>query len=96
MRDAGDEIVVPLSGAIDRTAAAELAELAALAESQSKRLVLDLREATDLNSDGLRGLLASHRRLDGAGSALVVSHPSGAVRAVLAMTGMSDVLDIRD
>jgi anti-anti-sigma factor len=96
MSEAEDDLVVQLTGVIDLDAAAALAELTEQAKAASKRLVIDLRDATHLDSDGLRGLLRGQRVLEGAGSSLVVSHPSGPVRAVIAMSGTSDVFHIRD
>ena len=90
------DLVVPLAGVIDVDVASALAELAELAKSQSKRLVIDLRDATHLDSDGLRGLLRGQRTLELSGSSLVVSRPSGPVRAVIAMSGTSDLFDFRD
>jgi anti-anti-sigma factor len=94
MGDERGDIVVPLAGVVDLDAAAALAELTELARSQARRLVIDLRDATHLDCDGLRGLLRGQRVLEGVGSSLVVSRPSGPVRAVIAMSGTGDVLDI--
>jgi anti-anti-sigma factor len=96
MSEGHDDLVVPLAGVIDLGAAEVLAEMAELAKAQSKRLVIDLRDATHLDSDGLRGLLRGQRTLEGAGSSLVVSRPSGPIRAVIAMSGTSGVLEVRD
>lgn len=90
------DLVVIFSGAIDRTTAEAVAEVTELARLQSRRLVIDLRDATTIDSEGLRGLLRGHRALEAAGSSLVLRRPSGPVRAVLAMTDTSDILDIRD
>lgn len=91
-----NDLVVPLTGVIGFEVATILAEIAELAKSQSKRLVIDLYDATHLDSDGLRGLLRGQRTLEGAGSSLVVSRPSGPVRAVIAMSGTSELFDISD
>jgi anti-anti-sigma factor len=94
--DEGPEVVLPLSGVIDLETAPEFrATVAELRERNVSGIVLDLSEVTFIDSVGLSVLVSVHRRLREEGGRLTVRSPSEAVRQVLAMTGLHEVLDIR-
>jgi anti-sigma B factor antagonist len=62
----------------------------------STRVVLDLSEVTFLDSSGLSVLVELHRRLGQNAEAFVVQSPSPPVRRVLALSGLDQLLTVRD
>jgi anti-anti-sigma factor len=59
-------------------------------------VALDLRELTFMDSSGLRALVMADRRVKKAGSTLVVVRPSGSVERVMALTDVSERLEVVD
>lgn len=59
-------------------------------------VALDLRELTFMDSSGLRALVMADRRVKGAGGHLVVVRPAGSVERVLALTDVSERLELVD
>lgn len=59
-------------------------------------VVLELSGITFIDSAGLSVLVASHKRLLAKGSALVLEQPSAPTRRLFDITGLGDVLAIRD
>jgi anti-sigma B factor antagonist len=56
---------------------------------------LDLSQLTFMDSTGANALLHVHKRVDGLGRRLVVVSPTDAVRMVLEILGLDQVIDIR-
>lgn len=89
------DAVLEVAGEIDASSAPALDAVMASLDEQQPRLVIDLRKVSFIDSTGLCTLLRAHRRLDEQGRRLVLADPSPAVRRLLDITGLSDVVDIR-
>lgn len=89
-----DETVIEVAGEIDIVAQDRLRALTLEARARGHRLVIDLSETTFMDSTGLRVLLEAWRSQAEAGSEMVLRAPSPAVRTLLEITGVRDVLPI--
>lgn len=89
------DAVLEVEGEIDMSSAPALDAVMASLDEQQPRLVVDLRKVGFIDSTGLCILLRAHRRLEEEGRRLVLADPSPAVRRLLDITGLSDVVDVR-
>lgn len=81
-----------VAGEIDAHTAPLIAE--ALAGSDQDPLVVDLSGVEFVDSSGLRVLLEAHQARTAAGTSLVLSEPSAAVRRVFDIAGVNAYLDV--
>jgi anti-anti-sigma factor len=87
---------VSVLGELDLRTAPGLAEaLDRLLDGGVRDLELDLSAVTFMDSAGLGVLLRVHRRLQGTGR-LTLTGPPPAVRRVLALSGIDDLVAVRD
>ena len=94
-RDDGRHVVEP-HGDIDLATARELGlVLREEVDERPDELVVDLSEATHLDSTGVAVLLNAQRRLTRAGARFAVVAPAGPPRRVLELTGVADTLKLR-
>lgn len=89
----GGLVRVALTGELDVATADQLDEALQGVEKEASILVLDLGELSFIDSSGLRVLVRSNRRLEAAGSRLVVGAASDAVERALAISGLNRVLN---
>ena len=93
--DFGDGHLVTVSGEVDLATAPQLPE--ALAQARNGTVRLDISAVTFLDSSGLQALVASHRYISRTGGRLIICGPlEPIVHRSLELTGLTDVLDIRN
>lgn len=91
----GEEIEVRVHGDVDVHTAARLSEqLGELVASQSRRIVVDLRDVPFCDSTGLSVLVRSSTKMRDSGRALVLKTPSPQVRRILDITGLEPLFTI--
>jgi anti-anti-sigma factor len=91
----GDDATLLVKGEIDLGTAPLLqAELSRLADAGRRRVRVDLRDVTFMDSQGLNVLARAHRRLVAEGAALTLVAPSEPVRRVLEITGVDRIVTI--
>jgi len=91
-----DSVVVAVRGEIDLlTAPALEALVAALMDLGHLDLVLDLAELDFMDAQGLRVLAAASARLHSTTGSLTIRSPSAAVRRVLDVAAMTDLVERR-
>jgi anti-anti-sigma factor len=89
-----DVVVVTPFGEVDRDTAPQLRrELAeAVSQAGAGRVEVELRHVTFMDSSGVGALLAGHRLAGSAGTRLRVRSPTPAVRTVLDITNVWQLL----
>jgi len=89
----GAVLVTPF-GDVDRDTAPQLREAlsSAVGELGTVRVDVELRHVTFMDSSGIGALLAGHRLATGAGATLRVHNPAPAVRTVLELTNVWQLL----
>ena len=93
----GGETVVTLAGDLDVYTSARLRErLVDLIHDARPRLVVDLAQLVFVDSTGLGTLVAAFQRVRRAGGEMVLRSPTPATRRVIEISGLGDVLAIRD
>jgi anti-sigma B factor antagonist len=91
----GGGCVVHVRGEVDLYAAPELKEtLAEAARRGDGRLVVDLTEATFMDSSALSALLSARRRAQALGGRVVLVNTNSAIAQTLATTGLDGILEI--
>lgn len=95
-RRAGSATRIALRGEVDVATADAIrgAAEAAAADGGGGGLVLDLREVTFMDSQGVSALVDAHRALRQHRLRLVVAHPPSQVVQLLALTGLDQVIDL--
>jgi anti-anti-sigma factor len=89
----GDDHVLHLHGELDLANVGALhGEVMRVEADDCRGLVFDLRGLEFLDSTGIHLLAEAHRRLSGRGGKVAVAVSDGAVRRVLQVSGMLDVL----
>ncbi|SFF59131.1 anti-sigma B factor antagonist [Actinoplanes philippinensis] len=85
-------VTVTISGEIDFSDADEVAQgiRDAVADWSPPSVVVDVRDATFIDSTGLGALIEGYRAAVAAGTGFRVVNPSDTFRRVLAVTGLSD------
>jgi len=90
----GGETVVELSGELDVSTSRELSEeLIGLIDAGNTDLVIDLAHLAFIDSTGLSAILQANKKLNGKGQ-LVLREPTGLVKQVLEVTGLTGALHI--
>jgi anti-sigma B factor antagonist len=90
----GGGTVVELSGELDVSTSRELSEeLIGLIDAGNTDLVIDLAHLAFIDSTGLSAILQANKKLDGRGQ-LVLREPTGLVKQVLEVTGLTGALRI--
>jgi anti-sigma B factor antagonist len=91
----GDRALVVVRGEIDCETAGQLR--AALDEASfAGRVMIDLEGVTFIDSSGIAVLAELHRHLGQVREAIVLQGARPAVRTVLAITAMDQIIDVRD
>jgi stage II sporulation protein AA (anti-sigma F factor antagonist) len=91
----GDVPVLRLNGELDRlTVDVVDAAVRELAAETTTTLVLDVRNLEFIDSAGLRTLSRAHNLLAERGHSLVVRDPSPAIRRLIELVGLLDILTI--
>lgn len=89
----GDDDVIHVHGELDLANAGALhGELLRIEQDGYRGLVFDLRGLQFLDSTGIHVLAEAHRRATGRGAKVSIAVADGAVRRVLQVSGMLDVL----
>ena len=89
--------MLALSGRLDQSTAGELeARCADEVDKQTTRLVFDVSELEYVSSAGLRVILATAKRLRGAGGGAAVCGATGVVAEVLAISGFASLLPVTE
>jgi anti-anti-sigma factor len=84
--------LVTVAGEVDLGTAPQLAEV--LAQFTTGSVVLDLAGVSFLDSSGLNALVAAHRHIERRHERLTIQGAGPAVRRVLELTGLDDVLHL--
>ena len=88
--------VIEVGGEIDLYTAPEFEErVGSILEEGKKRVVVDLSQATFIDSTGLRVLVTALRRLQGADEALALVCGNENILQVFELTGLDKLLPIR-
>jgi anti-sigma B factor antagonist len=92
-RQDGAVLVTPF-GDVDRDTAPQLRQAltSAIGEQGAGRVDVELRHVTVMDSSGIGALLAGHRLAAGAGGTLRIRNPTPAVRTVLDLTNVWQLL----
>lgn len=91
------ETAVEVAGELDLSGSATLVEAVARSAVRGRRVTIDIRGVTFLDSTGARALLLADRaaRDRGASAVRVVAAPGGVTARILRLTGMHDLMDVR-
>lgn len=93
----GSVLVCRLSGRLDANAADPLTEaLLPLLNEPGRQVLLNLESLDYISSIGLRVLVKAAKSVKGSGGALKLCSASPAVRKVLEISGMDQLLDLRE
>ena len=93
----GSRRILFVSGELDVASAPALEHAVAHAiDGQGGEFRLDFSGLTFMDSTGARGLMHVHNRVEALGRRLVVVSPTRAVRRVIDLMGLDQVLDVRD
>lgn len=89
-------LVVWVSGEVDMAAerALDKALRQALAADGARRVVVDATDLSFLDSSGIHALVKGHHAARNSGVAFSVRNATGAVRRVLEVTGVADLLGL--
>lgn len=97
LRDGGLDVAwVRVAGELDVATAPQLKQVLGHAEDRARRVVLDLRELTFMDTSGMHVVVAARVRATSAGRQLVVVRGPSQVDRLLALTGARDRLEIVD
>ncbi len=88
-------VVVTPHGELDVTAGRSLREVLREACAAARTVIVDLTHVTFIDSTTLGVFLATHRRSEADNCNLVVVNPSPRVMAMLRITGLLNLLDVR-
>jgi anti-anti-sigma factor len=83
---------VALTGDCDLAVRDEMSAALLAAVHDAELVVVDLAGVEFLDSSGLHGLVAAHHEARGRGGRLYVENPTGAVAALLDLTGVGALL----
>jgi anti-anti-sigma factor len=87
-----DRLVVSLAGECDLAVRDELTSALLAAVGSAETVVVDLSELAFLDSSGLHGLIMAYHAAERSRRRLYVVNPAGPVAALLAVTGIADLL----
>lgn len=89
----GDVLILRATGRLDAYWAAHLGnEISDVLRQGARRIVLNLKEVPYISSAGIRVLLQSHKQLKSIEGSFAVTEPSEAVKAVLDLAGVAELL----
>lgn len=90
-------VVLRARGDLDAYTAPGLrSELHAATEGEATLVVVDLADVTFIDSAGLGALVGAHRRMREADGALRIVRPPDLVARAFELTGLDEILDLRD
>ena len=93
----GDWTVLGITGRVDSHTAPELdAAFRKILDQGAVRLILDMSDIQYLSSAGLRVLLATLKQVRSSSGDLQLRSPKGDVKAVLVLSGFSDLFTVID
>ncbi len=92
----GDAAWVWVEGELDIASAPRLEQTLRWAQTRARLVVLDLRQLTFIDSSGVHVIVPVSIRARRAGRRLIVVRGPSQVDRILALTGASDVIEIRD
>jgi anti-sigma B factor antagonist len=92
----GDAVVIAPAGEVDLVTVHEVRSALAEAASEARRVVIDLREVTFMDSSGLRLLVEAQRQSEQDGYALAVVRGPAALDRLFDVTGLGDRLELHD
>jgi anti-sigma B factor antagonist len=89
-----DAVVVTPVGEIDRDTAPQLREFLeqAVRDAAGGAVEVEMHQVTFMDSSGIGALLSGHQQAEAAGGTLRVRNPSDAVRTVLEITNVWQIL----
>jgi anti-sigma B factor antagonist len=90
-----DKTILAINGKLSVSTADELNAAVEEAQKESQALVLDFKELSYVASAGLRVLVAAQKRAKASGGTLTFINVVQDVMEVFEVTGLDDVLDIR-
>jgi anti-anti-sigma factor len=96
VEDDGDRAVVRLVGEMDMAAEERWSVALADARALSRTVEVDLSHVTFIDSSGLRCLLAARQRAEAESEDLTLVSASDAVRRLVELSGLSDLLVASD
>ncbi|MFG2636731.1 STAS domain-containing protein [Streptomyces sp. NPDC048362] len=88
--------VLTLAGEIDHHTGDVLRQALDVADVPQRRVVLDLRQLTFMDSSGINIFLAAHRALSEAGGWLRLVGPAGSVMRTMRIVGIDAVIDCHE
>ena len=89
--ESGPPVVFVLDGDLDpHTSPMLQSKIDETLADDASSAVLDVEKVGFADSAGLRVIADTHRRLNDAGGALIVRHPSTSLEKLLAVTGLAD------
>jgi anti-anti-sigma factor len=89
--------VVSVSGRVDSASAPDLEKsLQSLLDSHRNHIVVELADVEYMSSAGLRALVSALKAAKKAGGDLVIARPSGRVREVIELAGLTSVFTIHN
>ncbi len=93
--ESSDWTMVVLDGEVDMASAPQLQHvLGGLLEAGARRVMVDLRQVSFMDSTGLTALFRAHEAMAAAGGELVVVCGAGPVRRVIEVSGVAGVVPI--
>jgi anti-sigma B factor antagonist len=92
----GEAIVIAPAGEVDLVTVHDLRSALLSAVQETRRLVLDLRNVTFMDSSGLRLLVETQQLSDQDGFALAVVRGPASLERLFAVTGLDGRLDLHD
>jgi anti-sigma B factor antagonist len=92
MTDAGDRVVVTLSGECDLSVREQLTKALLAAAGRSRVVEVDLDGVTFMDSSGIHGLVMGYHAVQERDGELYVVNAGGVVKDVLVLTGVADLL----
>jgi anti-sigma B factor antagonist len=96
-RQPSDAVVIVVQGELDLVTAETLREALSSDEAQAPVAVLDLRSVGFIDSSGLSVVVEYHKRARAAGTECAVAVGGASrVRRLLALSGLSETLDLVD
>ncbi|MFI8194739.1 STAS domain-containing protein [Streptomyces sp. NPDC085946] len=88
--------VLTVAGEIDHHTGDRLRQALDVTDTTRPRIVIDMRRVAFMDSSGINILIAAHQNITAAGGWLRLAGPTPAVRRVLQLVGINQLLDCRD
>ncbi|MER5831389.1 STAS domain-containing protein [Streptomyces sp. NPDC002130] len=87
--------VLTLAGEIDRDTGDRLRQALNVSDTARRRIVVDMRQVTFMDSTGINILIAAYQAVTAAGGWIRLAGPAGSVMRTLQIVGVDDVIDCR-